>query len=78
MITLAVYLYLRRGYWARARAALAARVAAGTVPASEAPAAAAAAGDRLRRARPGADRAEVGARQQADLDGVEDQAADRA
>jgi RsiW-degrading membrane proteinase PrsW (M82 family) len=79
VITLAVYLYLRRGHQARARAALAARVAAGTVPASEAPLLLSRGRRRyrLRRARPGADRAEVRARQQADLDGIEAQAADR-
>jgi len=78
-VVLVVYLCLRHGYRARAQAVLAARVAAGSVPAIEAP-------DlltrgrrrrRLRRARAGAERADVNARQQADIEDIEREAADQ-
>jgi hypothetical protein len=78
-VVLVVYLCLRHGYRARAQAVLAARVVAGTVPAIEAP-------DlltrgrrrrRLRRARAGAERADVSARQQADIEDIEREAADQ-
>jgi protease PrsW len=74
-----VYLCLRHGYRARARAVLAARVAAGTVPATEAPYLLARGWrrSRLRRTTPGAQRADVNARQQADLEDIEREAADR-
>jgi hypothetical protein len=74
----ACYAWLRHGYRARARAALAARAAAGIVPASEAPTLLTRGFRRyrLRRTRSRAERADVSARQQSDLDGIEEEAAD--
>jgi RsiW-degrading membrane proteinase PrsW (M82 family) len=78
VVVLVFYLQLRRGYRARARAALARHVAAGAVPGVEAPALLARS-SRRRRQRlvpPGPVRAEIVSRQLADLAGIEREAAD--
>ncbi len=76
-VVLAFYLALRRGYRARARATLAGRVAAGAVPAVEAPYLLTRGGRRRRRRRVpvGPVRDEVVSRQLADLAAIEREAA---
>jgi protease PrsW len=78
VVVLAFYLTLQRGYRARARAALARHVAAGSVPAIEAPALLTRRSRRRRQRRvpPGPVRDEVVSRQLADLADIEREAAD--
>ena len=80
VVVLGFYLWLRRGYVARARAVLGEQVSAGVVPRTEAPSLL---GRRQRRRRrlqapPGPVRDEVTARQQTALDDIEREAADAA
>jgi protease PrsW len=79
VVVLAFYLMLRRGYRARARAALARHVAAGAVPAVEAPTLLTRRSRRRRQRRVpvGPVRDEVISRQLADLADIEREAADR-
>jgi protease PrsW len=78
VVVLACYLWLRRGYIVRARAALTGQVTAGAVPEIEAPSLLARGRRRRRRlqAPPGPVRDEVAARQQTALDDIEQEAAD--
>jgi protease PrsW len=77
-VVLVLYLHLQRGYRARARAALARRVAAGAVPGVEAPTLLTRRSRRRRQRRVpvGPVRDEVRSRQLADLAGIEQEAAD--